>query len=64
MPDLSDARALWALAATFYERFRADERGEITEKVVLITVFVILALTAGGIITAKVLAAVNDLKLQ
>jgi hypothetical protein len=40
-------RARWAAA-------RNDERGEVTEKVIIVAIFAALAIAAGAIIVAKV----------
>lgn len=51
MPELAYVRALYQLLSA---RIVSDERGEITEKVLVIAIFAALALTAGAIIVGKV----------
>lgn len=38
-----------------------DERGEVTEKVIIVAVFAALAIAAGAIIVAKVTAKANSI---
>lgn len=45
---------MWALAMARIEMARKDERGEITEKVIIIAVFAALAISVGAIVVAKV----------
>ena len=45
---------MWALAMARIEMARHDERGEITEKVIIIAVFAALAISVGAIVVAKV----------
>lgn len=45
---------MWALAMARIEMARKDERGEITEKVIIIAVFAALAISIGAIVVAKV----------
>ena len=45
-------------------RLLADERGEITEKVLVTAVFAALALTAGAIIVAKVTDRANEIPVR
>jgi hypothetical protein len=45
---------MWALAMARIEMARHDERGEITEKVIIIAVFAALAISIGAIVVAKV----------
>lgn len=47
------------LAAT-----RLDERGEVTEKVIITAIFAALAIAAGAAIVAKVTARVESIQLQ
>ena len=50
-------RARWRAAAA------EPERGNSAETVVLIALFVLLAITVGGVITAKVTSAANGISL-
>ena len=43
---------MWALAMARIEMARHDERGEITEKVIIIAVFAALAISVGAIVVA------------
>jgi hypothetical protein len=43
---------------------RDDERGEVTEKVILVAIFAALAIAAGAIIVAKVTSKANDISLN
>ena len=45
---------MWAFAMARIEMARHDERGEITEKVIIIAVFAALAISVGAIVDAKV----------
>ena len=45
-------------------RLLTDERGEITEKVLVTAVFAALALTAGAIIVAKVTERANEIPVR
>ena len=45
---------VWALAMARIEMARHDQRGEITEKVIIIAVFAALAISIGAIVVAKV----------
>ena len=50
-------RARWDLA-------KHDERGEVTEKVIIVAIFAALAIAAGAIIVAKVTAKANAIPTQ
>ncbi len=54
---------LWAIALARVEMARNDERGEITEKVIIIAVFAALAIAVGAIIVAKVTDKANAISL-
>ena len=41
-----------------------DERGEITEKVIIVAIFAALAIAAGAIIVAKVTAKANAISTE
>ena len=61
MPEWTYLRFLydWLTA-----RLLTDERGEITEKVLVTAVFAALALTAGAIIVAKVTERANEIPVR
>lgn len=50
-----------AAAGWLWNRIRADERGETTEKVIITALFAALALTAATIITLKVTDKANSI---
>lgn len=52
-----------AWAQQLRERARHDERGEVTEKVLIIAIFAALAITVGAIIVAKVTTKTNAIDL-
>jgi len=54
---------MWAIALARIEMAKHDERGEITEKVIIIAVFAALALAVGAIIVAKVTGKANGISL-
>jgi hypothetical protein len=45
-------------------RIRSDERGEVTEKVIIVAIFAALALAVGAIIVAKVTAKANSIPTE
>ena len=49
-----------ALASTL-GRTRDDERGDVTEKVIIVAIFAALAIAAGAIIVSKVTAKANSI---
>jgi hypothetical protein len=55
---------LWALAMARIEMARHDERGEITEKVIIIAVFAALAISVGAIIVSKVTGKAEAINLD
>jgi hypothetical protein len=52
------------LCAHLVERLGRDERGEITEKVIVTAIFAALALGAGAIIVGKVIERANAIPTQ
>jgi hypothetical protein len=56
------ARAL-SLRERWHTAMAEPERGNSAETVVLIALFVLLAITVGGVITAKVTGAANSISL-
>ena len=61
MPELTYLRFLYSWLST---RLLSDERGEITEKVLVTAVFAALALTAGAIIVAKVTERAQEIPVR
>ena len=61
MPEWTYLRFLYTWLSA---RLLADERGEITEKVLVTAVFAALALTAGAIIVAKVTERANEIPVR
>ena len=59
MVELTVIHTLIQLARDRWERARHDERGEVTEKVIIVAIFAALAIAAGAIIVAKVTAKAN-----
>ena len=55
---------LWTIAQARAAEARRDERGEITEKVIIIAVFAALAIAVGAIIVAKVTAKADAINLD
>ena len=49
------------IATARWDSVRGDERGEVTEKVILIAVFAALAIAVAAIIVAKVTAKANSI---
>ena len=60
---MSMISTMWAIALARIEMAKHDERGEITEKVIIIAVFAALALAVGAIIVAKVTGKANGISL-
>lgn len=59
---MSESEVWRAWATSLYHRWRAhDERGVTTEGVIFIAIMALLAITVGGIITAKFLAKANSI---
>lgn len=58
MPELVILQHLWH---TFRGRLAADQRGEVTEKVIIIAIFAALAIAVGAIIAAKVTDKANSI---
>lgn len=55
---------MWALAMARIEMARKDERGEITEKVIIIAVFAALAIAVGAIVVSKVTGKAESINLD
>ena len=47
-----------------WELARLDERGEVTEKVIIVAIFAALAIAAGAIIVTKVTAKANSIPTE
>lgn len=60
---MQEIRAVLAWAQLRVAQAKRDERGEITEKVIIIAVFAALAITVGAIIVAKVTDKTNTINL-
>lgn len=60
---MSMITTMWAIAVARIEMAKHDERGEITEKVIIIAVFAALAIAVGAIIVAKVTDKANNISL-
>jgi len=55
---------LWTYALARIEMARHDERGEITEKVIIIAVFAALAIAVGAIVVTKVTGKAESINLD
>ncbi len=61
MTELALFHMMMAYSRALASRIRADERGEVTKKVLIIAVFAALAIAVGAIITIKVIGKANDI---
>ena len=61
MPELLVLQVLAAVARERVTNMRTDDRGEVTEKVIIVAIFAALAIAAGAIIVAKVTAKANSI---
>lgn len=61
MPELTLFHFVYTVAAQRLAAAGHDERGEVTEKVILIAIFAALAIAVGAIIVAKVTAKANSI---
>ena len=61
---MSIINALWSYAMVRVEMAKQDERGEITEKVIIIAIFAALAIAVGAIIVAKVTGKAETINLN
>ncbi len=64
IPEVVIIQYLYTVARQRLADMRLDERGEITEKVIITAVFAGLAIAAGAIIVAKVTAKANDIPTE
>mgnify|MGYP001239208041 FL=1 len=61
---MSMITTLWAYAMVRVEMAKHDERGEITEKVIIIAIFAALAIAVGAIIVATVTGKAETINLD
>ena len=61
---MSSIPIMWAFAKARIELARHDERGEITEKVIIIAVFAALAIAVGAIVVSKVTGKAESINLD
>jgi hypothetical protein len=61
MPELTIVNIIYTYVAARLTEAHGDERGEVTEKVILIAIFAALAIAVGVIIVAKVTAKANSI---
>lgn len=61
MNELLLIQLMTARVREMQRRIKRDERGEVTEKVLITAMFAALAIAAGAVITMKVMAKANDI---
>ena len=61
---MQEIQAVLAWAQLRIAQARRDERGEVTEKVIIVAIFAALAIAAGAIIVAKVTAKANSITTE
>lgn len=61
MPELTFIMCFWERTKVRLREVRDDDRGEVTEKVILIAIFAALAIAVGAIIVAKVTEKANSI---
>ncbi len=59
MNELAALQVLIPILRARWERTWRDERGDVTEKVIIVAIFAALAIVAGAIIVTKVTAKAN-----
>ena len=64
MSQLAFIRTLMQVTRSRWKMIKHDERGEVTEKVIIIAIFAGLAIAAGAIIVAKVMEKANAIPTQ
>ena len=64
MNELTIIHSLMRALRHRWEVLKDDERGEITEKVIIVAIFAALAIAAGAIIVAKVTAKANAITTE
>ena len=64
MTELAFIPTLVQLTRARWEVLRNDDRGEVTEKVIIVAIFAALAIAAGAIIVTKVTAKANAIPTE
>lgn len=64
MSELTFIHTAMQLLRSRWELLKHDERGEVTEKVIIVAIFAALAIAAGAIIVAKVTAKANSITTE
>lgn len=64
MQELTLIVCWWEQAKVRVRALRGDERGEVTEKVILVAIFAALAIAVGAIIVAKVTNEANNIAVH
>ena len=64
MNELVLIQSLMRVMRTRWELANHNERGEVTEKVIIVAIFAALAIAAGAIIVAKVTAKANAIPTE
>ena len=64
MSELTFIHTAMQLLRSRWEMLNHDERGEVTEKVIIVAIFAALAIAAGAIIVAKVTAKANSITTE
>jgi hypothetical protein len=64
VPDIQVMRAIAHSFAARLTRHLGDERGEVTEKVIITAIFAALAIAVGAIIVLKVTSKANSIPTQ
>ena len=61
MSELTFISLLIPILQARWDATRYDERGDVTEKVIIVAIFAALAIAAGAIIVSKVTAKANSI---
>ena len=61
MSELAIISLLIPILRARWDATRHDERGDVTEKVIIVAIFAALAIAAGAIIVSKVTAKANSI---
>ena len=64
MSELLVIQTLVQVLRSRWDVLKHDERGEVTEKVIMVAIFAALAIAAGAIIVAKVTAKANAIPTE
>ena len=64
MSEFAVLRAIAEITKARWASIKHDDRGEVTEKVIIIAIFAGLAIAAGAIIVAKVMEKANAIPTQ